>query len=746
MLSEFTPQGQLEVTSFPVLIRQIHGGQLSGNLTLTQGQVRKVIQFSNGQVMGTASNLPQDSVLSLLVSKGQLTPEQAEGIKQQAASGKPLGQTIAESGLLPRETLAGMQVEQVTGIFLSLCEWTSGSYQFTPGQTAAQAGLTAIDLLLNSIRRTTDNGRFMRLLGGAGTLLQLAPGAMERCAKYTLQPQEGFLITRLDMPITLGELLQISGLPEDQTLRGLYALECAGLIVRAAARASTLSTAPPSTATTNAPRRAGNPGTPVPIGSVFDTPPPVAPAPPRPATPPPAPPASPSPVAPKPPATSSGLATQEEIIEMARLTAESHDDYKILGLTQAATRAEVKAAYSKMAKKYHPDRYLKQVDEGTISAMKDIVARVRKAYEKLKDVEPTVTAAPTPPPPPPQPSYQSPQEPPRPATPPTSYQSPQEPPRPATPPPHPSSYQSTQAQTAPPRQSPPPPAMPQDSTYRRETPFPRQTETPFGAKSQTSTAPASPAPPPGISTNANDPGSSPAPPPGFSTNADELSAAAAAQPAASATPSVSQPAAPGTAEPAATAEPIVNEEDAPPVCPEQATRQAAEVNFQYAVTRYKEGDMAAAIELMGSAVEMAPENAFYRDQLATLLAINPRRRKEAEAHLLKAIELEPKKAEWQFHLGLLYKNLGMSARADTQFKKALALDPQNEEIKNEIRVLKKARQDEEAGQAAVDNNLKSDAPQNPGTDKPPAKNSGSLLDKAKDINVGALFNKFFKRK
>ena len=57
--------------------------------------------------------------------------------------------------------------------------------------------------------------------------------------------------------------------------------------------------------------------------------------------------------------------------------------YKILEITKAATVDEIKAAYRKMAKKYHPDRVIHLGPEHQKGALEKF-RQVQEAYEKLK--------------------------------------------------------------------------------------------------------------------------------------------------------------------------------------------------------------------------------------------------------------------------------------------------------------------------------------------------------------------------
>ena len=61
----------------------------------------------------------------------------------------------------------------------------------------------------------------------------------------------------------------------------------------------------------------------------------------------------------------------------------SDNAYKILEITKAASVTEIKAAYRKMAKKYHPDKVIhlgKEHREGAEEKFR----RVQEAYEQLQ--------------------------------------------------------------------------------------------------------------------------------------------------------------------------------------------------------------------------------------------------------------------------------------------------------------------------------------------------------------------------
>ena len=65
------------------------------------------------------------------------------------------------------------------------------------------------------------------------------------------------------------------------------------------------------------------------------------------------------------------------------MTTATKDFYEILGVKEKATQAEIKKAYRKLAKKYHPDRVNTQ-DEAIKKGAEEKFKQVQLAYETIQ--------------------------------------------------------------------------------------------------------------------------------------------------------------------------------------------------------------------------------------------------------------------------------------------------------------------------------------------------------------------------
>ena len=138
--------------------------------------------------------------------------------------------------------------------------------------------------------------------------------------------------------------------------------------------------------------------------------------------------------------------------------------------------------------------------------------------------------------------------------------------------------------------------------------------------------------------------------------------------------------------------------------------QQAAQRYQQGRSRYEQKDVHAAEHLFREAVRLDPSQPHYHYHLAVTLMIlsqarhehthhegchvtcnlggslvsNPRVRYEAEQHLLRAAELDPSNVKVRLTLGLLYKEAGLTKKAEIAFREALLLDGRNSVARREL--------------------------------------------------------------
>jgi curved DNA-binding protein CbpA len=209
-------------------------------------------------------------------------------------------------------------------------------------------------------RFIADQSEIERALSDRTTRVELAPTT--RLAHVQLTPEEGFLLSRIERPGPVSELLLVSGLPEERALVILLSCLTKGAIIlsKSAAVAQARSPGAPPVARTS-------------------TPPPVSPA--RPSNP-----------------YGNfvfGLRELNEDIDLdtdlkkrilflfANLNRLSH--YRMLGVPASATSAEIRKAFLERSKEFHPDTYFRKRLGSYLDRIEAIFRRIREANDVLTD-------------------------------------------------------------------------------------------------------------------------------------------------------------------------------------------------------------------------------------------------------------------------------------------------------------------------------------------------------------------------
>ncbi len=113
---------------------------------------------------------------------------------------------------------------------------------------------------------------------------------------------------------------------------------------------------------------------------------------------------------------------------------------------------------------------------------------------------------------------------------------------------------------------------------------------------------------------------------------------------------------------------------------ESTAASAAELarqNFLHGKALFEKNEMVKALPFFEHAVEQDTGKDEYHRYLALVQSRNPRLRREAEQHFLRAIELNPTCAESYAQLGLLYRKTGQEARGLQYLQQALSWDANN---------------------------------------------------------------------
>ncbi len=344
--------GQLSEQPLAELIREITAMKLSGALRLTRGRVQAVVYAQGGALTYARSNLRAHRLTECLQRWGYLTAEQAAAFTGATAEADICAALVA-ARVIAERGLPALRVRQATDVLRPLLLWIDGAWSYDPRARLVEEVAGAIatnELLLASARRLPAAFAAARLVAEDTLAPVAAPPPL------ILLPTEAFVLSRVDAPLTLADLIAISGLPETQTRHTTYALALAGLLARAAwprmfderaqAHAHATRTTP----------------TPEPVGASV--------------APPAAPPVEPAPeVEPDPQAEIAAL--------LARVRGADH--YQTLGVERTAASGEIKHAYYALAKRFHPDRFRRAVDDAQRVRIESAFAQIAQAYETLSD-------------------------------------------------------------------------------------------------------------------------------------------------------------------------------------------------------------------------------------------------------------------------------------------------------------------------------------------------------------------------
>jgi tetratricopeptide (TPR) repeat protein len=338
-------KGQLRDRPLAELVHEISFKELSGTLRLQHESVKAAVYFDQGEVVYAASNL-RDLRLAEYLKKQGLVSE-----LELSASGSRSDVTFAAAlvskGVIDQPALEPVFLRQVGDILRVALLWAKGTWEFDDRSLLDDAVRVKIDvpgLLLEAARRMELELIASRFPSDEELISPVA-GVPDF---HDLSPAEGFVISRVDSPIRLRQLIALSGLDEPEAMRILYGLVLGGFLER---------TQKPNVLQA---RKVAVRPRPV-------LPPIAEPIP------------SPSPV-------EASEETQRADLDafLARLdSASTH--YEVLNVISSAPADRIKNSYYALARLYHPDKFHLQTSLTLHGHIESAFARITQAYETLMD-------------------------------------------------------------------------------------------------------------------------------------------------------------------------------------------------------------------------------------------------------------------------------------------------------------------------------------------------------------------------
>ena len=326
----------------PNLLGQIYLGGRTGVLRLSRGGESLGLSFRKGRLV---------RALAAAVLAPRPLPVPAPGDEL----GRHLARILAELGLGPGSTGNGGPRPFARWALLDALGWRESAVDFAEEDVAEEPdqglAISTEELVLEAVRRLPDAAAARVALGDTNRPLGLA---VNPDFDRELTPTDAYILSRVDGKITAAEVIHLVAQDPEEAERALLGLLLTGVVefLEMAAR-------PMATATAQ------------------------------------------SAVEPKPEAERSAPASLVDIDEAARLRAaprrrevqEAYEGlawknhFEVLGALEGASEVDIKQAYFRQAKKFHPDQFRDPAFADLADRVEAVFMRMASAHDVLRDPE-----------------------------------------------------------------------------------------------------------------------------------------------------------------------------------------------------------------------------------------------------------------------------------------------------------------------------------------------------------------------
>lgn len=343
-------KGRLTDQPLAELIREIFSKGLSGTLRLEHERAQAAVYFEDGQVVFAASNIRTLRLREYLTKRDLVSEKELASLGNNLSD---LGLTAAlrANGSLRPEDINAVLATLVNDTLRVALLWTEGSWDFSERARLDDPVRVRVDT--NNLLREAAHRLPLKFV----SLRFRNPGeTVSRAAEVSVHgnflPGESFMLSRLDAPTNVEQLIAVSGLREVDAYRILYGLTLSGLVTREYWQ-NAFRTEP------GAPTRAQMAARVSPATSVTES---------------------------EPAENRWGSVNEEKDLQpfLDRLS-QATNYYEVIDLPPTAGATEIKDAYYALARRFHPDKFHLKSGTRLHTQLSSAFARITQAYETLID-------------------------------------------------------------------------------------------------------------------------------------------------------------------------------------------------------------------------------------------------------------------------------------------------------------------------------------------------------------------------
>jgi curved DNA-binding protein CbpA len=318
-------------------------GLKTGVLTIASGNTVKKIYIRNGDMIFSASNHEEDRLGDILFKAGRINTDQyAQSVTEMQRTGQRQGAALVRLGYLdPKELISSVQ-NQVEQIIESTFALENSRFEFRemplPTEEVITLRLSAANLIYRGIKNIGGINRIRKEMPEVSRVLDFSADPLDLFQDLRLDEPGLQIISRIDGNTSIKDIISLTQLDSLDALKTIYAL----LSVR----------------TVELKEEGAVPGE-IPEDVVDE-------------------------ILEEKSETTIAHITQEMIEDMLQ-KCEHLGHYGVLGVKDHAPVSEIKAAYYRAAKKYHPDMHFALANDSIKNKLSDIFSCVYEAYATLSD-------------------------------------------------------------------------------------------------------------------------------------------------------------------------------------------------------------------------------------------------------------------------------------------------------------------------------------------------------------------------